>query len=86
VHDTAIDLQTQKPGAVTLRLRWSPYLTLLSMPALLPADTCITDLGGFVHIAIAQPGSYELVSHFNPGLGLGQSGAGCRSSTHNKGR
>ncbi|MCW2492434.1 MAG: hypothetical protein QOH56_3197 [Pseudonocardiales bacterium] len=85
VHDTAIDLQTQKPGAVTLRLRWSPYLTLLSMPALLPADTCITDLGGFVHIAIAQPGSYELVSHFNPGLGLGQSGAGCRSSTHNKG-
>jgi len=69
VTGTGIGLDVPVPAEVRLRVRWSPYLTLLS-DAGQPATGCLQDDNGFLRITIPDAGRYRLVSHFSPARGI----------------
>ncbi|HEU5269456.1 MAG TPA: hypothetical protein VFU36_05975 [Jatrophihabitans sp.] len=69
VAATGIDLAVPAPAEVQLRVRWSPYLTLLSSAGQ-PAGGCLQDDHGFLRIAVPAAGRYRLVSHFDPVRGI----------------
>lgn len=78
VHGTDIEFDAKSAGSVMLRVRWSPYLTLLADPSGDPVNACVTDEAGFTKLVISHPGNYKLVSHFDPGLSLHRADPDCQ--------
>jgi len=66
VDGTGIGLQVARPGPVTLRVHWSPYLLLQQQETQQPVPVCVANQGGFVRLAAVPAGRFELVSHFDP--------------------
>jgi hypothetical protein len=64
-------------GTIATRIRWSPYLTLISPGSNTPVpSSCVVDAAGWTNIVLARAATVELSSHFDA-TRLTTSGGGC---------
>jgi hypothetical protein len=66
VDPTRITISAPGPGAVYLRVRWSPYLTVRHADGTLAVGVCLADAGGWVNITVPAAGEYRITSRFDP--------------------
>jgi hypothetical protein len=53
-------------GAVTLRMRWSPYLVVTDPSGLPVIGACTADNNGWLGLRVPAAGQYRVMSHFDP--------------------
>ena len=62
----SITLSTQRAASVSLRVRWSSYLTVLDGHTMQPTHACISDAAGWTQLYLPAAGSYVVSSRFDP--------------------
>jgi hypothetical protein len=65
VTASAVILAADGPGTLHLKLRWSPYLTLLDPDGGGAAAGCVDQQGGWVRVTVAAAGAVELTTRFD---------------------
>jgi hypothetical protein len=75
VDGSGVVLTTTAATTVTTRIRWSPYLSATDPASGSPLSACVTDVDGWVNIAVPRAESLKLASHFDASVRLG--GASC---------
>jgi hypothetical protein len=79
VEPARITIQTPAAGAVYLRVRWSPYLTVRHPDGTMVAGACLADAEGWLNITVPAAGEYRVTSRFDPVARL-QSQQRCQTS------
>jgi len=66
VEPTRITVETPAAGAVYLRVRWSPYLTVQHTDGTLAVGSCLANADGWLNITVPESGQYRITSRFDP--------------------
>ncbi|HZE50922.1 MAG TPA: hypothetical protein VE074_15230 [Jatrophihabitantaceae bacterium] len=66
VEPTRITVETPAAGAVYLRVRWSPYLTVQHTDGTLAVGSCLANADGWLNITVPEAGQYRITSRFDP--------------------
>ncbi len=76
-----LTVMTPGPATVSIRVRWSPYLTVVdpSTGAIVPA--CVSDTGGWLEVVVPRRGRYEITSRVDPARRLAVAGEACDAAT-----
>jgi hypothetical protein len=70
----SLTLTTPRPGAVRLRVRWSPYWTVTR------GDACVAPDGDWTRLAVRRAGTVRITMRFSP-LRIASHAAGCGDRT-----
>ena len=76
VHAGDVHLASDHAGLVSLRVRWSPYLTVVD-DAEQPVPACVINNHGWVALYLPAAETVQLTSHFQPASRLRASDADC---------
>ena len=66
VEPSSITVDAAAPGAVYLRVRWSPYLTVRHTDGTLANGVCLDNADGWLNITVPDAGQYRITSRFDP--------------------
>lgn len=66
VEPSRITISTAAAGAVYLRVRWSPYLTVQHTDGTEAVGTCLENADGWLNITVPEAGDYRITSKFDP--------------------
>ncbi|MCW2530303.1 MAG: hypothetical protein JWM76_5163 [Pseudonocardiales bacterium] len=64
VSGDGITMRAMQQETIHVRVRWSPYLTVVQPDTGIRVEACISDVGGWTDIYLPRPGIVELTSHF----------------------
>jgi hypothetical protein len=66
VEPTRITIAAEAPGAVQLRVRWSPYLAVQGLDGTMAAGVCLANARGWLRLTVPAAGEYRVTSRFDP--------------------
>jgi hypothetical protein len=81
VDSSGVTFATTAAAAVTIQMRWSPYLRASDKVTGLAVAECIGDADGWVSLQVPRAGTFEVSSEFDPAARLSGVGPVCSKGT-----
>lgn len=77
IEDNGITITTAAQATVSVRMRWSPYLTVRDPSVGLSVPACLTDSEGWIRLFLPRAETVELSSRFDPAARLSGTDRDC---------